>query len=167
MARSLAPWTAAEDHLVQLYYPDYSAICVSLPERTYHALRNRVRALGIQKTRRRWTTVDVKKYVRGRQAGLSLGQMLPEFPGVTKQQLQRRMAAIALVSKRLRPLDDPLLDDIRLRATAARLSLRDLDRLAKSGRYFQRCNRTRVARHLARAVLALGGQVDVTWEPLE
>jgi hypothetical protein len=60
-------------------------------------------------------------------------------------------------------LDIPSLDEVRKQAALRGWTLRKLDKVAKTGRYFQQTTRRIDWKRIARAVEVLGGAIDITW----
>lgn len=57
----------------------------------------------------------------------------------------------------------PALDEIRKKAAFQGWSLRQLDRVAKTGRYFQQTTRRMDWDRLAKAAAVLGGDITFKW----
>jgi hypothetical protein len=73
---------------------------------------------------------------------------------------------IRLVRARRTPyvLGIPPLDEIRKQATLRGWTLRKLDKMARTGRYFQQTTRRVDWDQLARAVKKLGGTIEIAWQ---
>jgi hypothetical protein len=125
-----------------------------------------VRALGIQRRRHVWTTVEVRELRRLIEAGASrrgaarlMRLTMPQVVGAMKQY------RIRVPKRRLTRVRDPLLDKIRQRAQALNITLADLNRATKSLFFWKTYNRGGISLRRARKVAPLlGGRLTVEWD---
>lgn len=158
-------WSAGEDRIVRSFYPNYPEMQRRLVSRSYCAIRNRARKLGIATARHVWTNRDEAKLRRLYLQGATRAEVDAAFPLLTRCQICSKAGHIRLVRARRTPypLGIPPLDDVRKQATALGLTWRKLDKIAKTGRYFQQTTRRVDWDHLAKAVEKLGGRIEITW----
>jgi hypothetical protein len=136
-----------------------------LVSRSYYAIRNRARKLGVAASRHVWTNHDVAKLRTLYLQGATRAEVSAAFPHLTRCQICSKAGHIRLARARRAPyvLGIPPLDEIRKQATALGLTWRKLDKIAKTGRYFQQTTRRVDWDHLAKAVEKLGGRIEITW----
>ncbi len=165
--RNRKRWTSAEDECVRLDYPDYQAMLLALHGRSHRPLRARARDLGIQSQRTRWTTIDVRLLQTMRLAGATFEEIALALPG-------RSASVIVCYCKHMgfrapRPNITMKSQNAVVKREAQRrgFNARQLDQLARTGRYFWGGQRHDVMRHVAAGAKALGGWVDVDWESLD
>jgi hypothetical protein len=160
-------WSARENQLVETFYPDYQELQHRLKTRSYYAIRTRARTLGIAASRHIWTTHDIANLRSLYLRGATRSQVAEVFPHLTQSQICGKARHIRLVRTRRDPykLDIPPLDAVRKQATVKGWSWRKLDKLARTGRYFQQTTRRVDWTHLARAIEKLGGTIEIAWKP--
>jgi hypothetical protein len=73
-------WSDSEDQALRRTYPDYTAIRRELPDRTFFAIKERVRQLAIQKRYHTWTGADLVK-LRRLYPIATKQELLAAFPG--------------------------------------------------------------------------------------
>jgi hypothetical protein len=119
-------------------YPDYTALRRALRRRSIHALRGRVRALGIAKKRYRWTAAAVSRLRRIYPTG-TRAEILAAFPGTKWQQIKDKRKEIKLYRARKPPAKTgyPIIDVVRARAFELNISMPELDAMARTKWYFQ------------------------------
>lgn len=168
-ARNCYRWTAEEDAEICKGYPCYPLLMQRLPDRTLAALKHRARWLGVVATRHIWTSREVRDLTKIYSDHPSNGELTRLFPHLTLRQITRKAAHLGLQrrAKCLRMLGVPALDAIRQRASSVGLSLVELDRRARTGRYFQKSRRDPILKYIARAAMLLGGDIVITWDELE
>ena len=165
-ASSGARWSANEDRIVAAFYPDYAELQRRLRPRSYYAIRNRARILNVARRRHIWTNSDVKKlqalYVRG----ATCAEAVVAFPRFSSHQITSKAKHIRLVRRQREPyvLGIPQIDAVRKQAAIRGWTWRKLDKLARTGRYFQRTTRRVDWDHLARAIEILGGVIEIAWQ---
>jgi hypothetical protein len=158
-------WPAAADRIIEALYPDYEEIQRRLTTRSYCAVRNRAQKLGVAARRHVWTNHKVAKLRRLYDQGATHAELASAFPGLTRSQICSKARHIHLRRMRSEPstLGVRCLDMIRKRAAILGLTLRELDKIAKTKRYFQRTTRRMDWNHIACAAEALGGRIEITW----
>ncbi|KFC73078.1 hypothetical protein FG93_01820 [Bosea sp. LC85] len=161
MTNGCAAWQGIEDFAVILLYPNYEAIRQLLPWRSYSAIRHRVRRLDIARRRHIWTAPEISRLTAAFRDGASNDELTRLFPDLRPGQYLGKAQHIGLPKRRpkLIAFDCLALRDIRSRAAEVGFSLRDLDRKAGTGQYFQRSTRRICLRSIVRAVALLGGEV--------
>lgn len=159
-------WSASEDRIVRKFYPDYPEMQRRLVSRSYGAIRNRARKLGVAAPRHVWTNRDVAKLRALYLQGATRAEVSAAFPHLTRCQICSKAGHIRLVRARRTPhmLGIPPLDEIRKQAAQRGWTLRKLDKMARTGRYFQQTTRRVDWDHLARAVEKLGGTIEIAWQ---
>jgi hypothetical protein len=158
-------WSAREDRIVETVYPDYREMQRRMPARSYGAIRSRARKLGVATSRHVWTNQDMAKLRTLYRRGATRAEVAAAFPLLSQGQICSKAAHVRLVRVRRTPyaLGVPPLDDVRRRAAAQGLTWRQLDTLAKTGRYFQQTTRRVDWQHLAHAIEMLGGTIEIIW----
>jgi len=158
-------WSAEKDDRIRAEYPSYPRLQAQLPHRTLSALKHRARSLGIVRCRHVWTTVEVRRLIAACERNASRSELLVLFPGLRVSQIVSKARHVSAARRRARlvAFDVPALDTIRSRAASRHLSLTQLDRQARTGRFFQKSSRRPVLKHLARAAALLAGEVRIEW----
>jgi hypothetical protein len=160
-------WTEKEDEIVRRYAGDYAAMRQALPKRTYYALRQRARVLGLVPSRKTWTAGKIHR-LRRYYPTASRCEIEKLFPGDTYEEL-RRVAKSYGIRRRLpvKVSGYSLVDSIRFRGRELGLSAAELDRKTKSGTYFYKAAwllKNMNYRALTKAVEVLGGELRVEFE---
>lgn len=168
MSESVAaalPWTSSEDDQVRAGYPSYDILRKALPHRSLSALKHRVRALGIVRRRHVWTNQEVRRIHAAFEVNLSGVELLALFPGLTLCQIKSKARHVKAARRKARlvPFGVPALDVIRSRAQDEDMSLVELDRRARTGRFFQKSCRRPNLRFIVRAASILDGDVEIEW----
>ena len=160
------PWGEAEDSIVRASYPDYGLMTGQLPHRSLAALKHRAAILGIVRRRHVWKQTEVRKLTRLAAAGASNAELLFAFPELSLAQISYKIRHLKLPRRgpSLMDFDDVALHEVRRRAAAKNMTLVELDRQARTGRYFQKSTRRLVLGHVARATEVLGGEIRIEWE---
>jgi hypothetical protein len=140
-----------------------------LPTRSYGALRSRARHLGVAASRYIWTNHNEDKLRKLYQQGATRAEVAAAFPLLTQSQICSKAAHIRLVRARRTPyvLGIPPLDKVGKKAALRGWTLRKLDKIAKTGRYFQQTTRRVDWKLLARAIEVLGGTIAFIWQPYD
>jgi hypothetical protein len=161
MMNGRSDWQGIEDFAVILLYPNYEAIRQLLPWRSYAAIRHRVRRLDIAQRRHVWTGPETSRLTAAFRGGASNDELYRLFPDLTPGQYLGKAQHMGLPKRRpkLVAFDCPALRDIRSQAAEIGFSLRDLDRKAGTGQYFQRSTRRICLRSIVRAAAFLGGEI--------
>lgn len=162
-------WSAREDRILKDVYPDYRRMQRRLPKRTYSAIRHRVRALGIAKQRHIWTVLEEKRLRKLYAHGAARVEIAAAFPHLRQQQIFSKVSHLGLTRAQGAAylLDVPEIDSVRQQAAVQGLTLRELDRRAKTGRYFQKSTKRVNWARLAKAVERLGGRIEIRWNPVD
>lgn len=157
-------WSTGEDRIVRRFYPDYPEMQRRLAWRSYYAIRNRARKLGIATVRHIWTNREEAKLRSLYLEGVRRTEVEAAFPFLTRCQICSKATHIRLVrARRILILGILALDEIRAQATRRGWTLRKLDTMAKTGRYFQQTTRRVDWGHVHKAVEVLGGVIVITW----
>jgi hypothetical protein len=110
-------------------------------------------------------THDVAKLQTLYLQGATRAEVAAAFPRLTQCQICSKAGHLRLVRARRIPyvLGIPPLDEIRKQAALRGWTLRKLDKMAKTGRYFQQTTRRVDWDQLAKAGEMLGGIIEITW----
>lgn len=159
----MTAWTGEEDAILTRLYPNYNQALGCLPGRTYYALRNRARGLGLTVERHRWTAAELKNLARLWNAGASGAEIKRAFPHIPYAKVRTRARQLGLGRRHRRQgIGDPLYDAIAAAVNRQRLTFRQLDALAGTGQAFYRARAT--AAQMLAAAEALGLIVEIEWD---
>jgi hypothetical protein len=166
MPRNGRLWNENEDAVVRETYPDYARMRRRLPQRSLAALKNRGATLGVVRHRHVWTNLEIRKLTSLVLADTSNVDLQRAFPYLRLRQITEKARHLRLPRRKpqLVGFDDLALSEVRKRAVAMGLSLRELDKSAGTGSYFQKSTRKLVLEHVARAACVLGGDIRFEWE---
>lgn len=91
------------------------------------------------------------------------------FPGIRLSQIKAKAGHIRAPHRRAQRaiFEVQALDAIRHRAKARGLSYVELDRQAKTGKFYQKSCRQPMLKPIARAATLLGGDVCIEWREFE
>jgi hypothetical protein len=162
-------WTDEEDAAVRELYPDYIALQKRLKRRTYYACKWRARYLKLVTPRVPWTAAEISR-LRRVYGTCSVSELVAQFPNRTADQIRHRATPLGVRRPRkiIKSSGIPIIDEIKKRARQLNYSMRDVDELSRSKRYFIKAswlpNGTVNYQAIGRAVEALGGKLSVTWE---
>jgi hypothetical protein len=164
--RQYLPWSEEEHDLLCAYYPDYQALRRHLPHRTLPALKRRVQIIGIAKRRHVWTNHEVVRLRKAYEEGASDHELAVLFPELRMSQVKGKASNMGIVRCKQTPVrfDVPALDAIRARSAKKGLSFVELDRNARTGRFFQKSCRRASLKHIVRAATFLGAEVSIEWD---
>jgi hypothetical protein len=159
-------WTPKEDETCRKHGNDYRILQTKLPHRSYEALKQRCRLLGLCPQRQMVTAREVS--LLRRLGAASVDELRAAFPTRTLSQLNhlRRYHGVPARRRQFSPTGFPIIDSVRSRCFELNYSMSDLDQLAKSNSYFQRAGWLRGNinyRAIGRAVAALDGDLTVRW----
>jgi hypothetical protein len=159
-------WSARENEIVKILYPKYRKILRRLKGRSYGAVRNRARNLGIVKRRHVWTNREEALLRKLYAQGATRAEVSREFPLLTNSQVCAKARHIRLVRARKEPyrLGISPIDEVRRKAAKQGLTWRQLDKIAGTRRYFQQTTRRIDWVYLAKATEKLGGTIEITWQ---
>lgn len=137
-----------------------------LPHRSLAALKHRAATLGIVRRRHVWKQTGVRKLIRLVAAGASNAELLSAFPELGPARISYKIGHLKLPRRGpdLVDFDELALHEVRRRAAAKSMTLVELDRQARTGRYFQKSTRRLMLGHVARATEVLGGEIEIEWE---
>lgn len=158
-------WTDEEDRLLRSHYPDYPVLRAHFPHRTLSALKHRIRAIGIAKRRHIWTNHEIVRLRQAYEEGVTDRELAILFPELRLSQVKSKASYIGAMRRKPNPVrfDVPALDAIRVRSVGMGLSFVELDRHARTGRYFQKSCRRPLLRHIVQAAAFLGAEVSIEW----
>jgi hypothetical protein len=167
--RTTAVWTFDEDEKVQALYPRYDLLRAALPNRTQSALKQRARHLGVVHRRHVWTNLEVRRLREAFEKHASDRELEALFPGIRLSQIKSKAGHIKAPHRRAQRavFEVQALDAIRHRAKARGLSYVELDRQARTGKFFQKSRRQPMLKPIARAAALLGGEVCIDWREFE
>ncbi|PRD40426.1 hypothetical protein C5748_26995 [Phyllobacterium phragmitis] len=163
-----ALWTPEEDELCRTYGVDYTVLIKKLPHRSYSALRGRCQKLGLRPQRNLVTASELSKMRRVVPNGTP-EEIRQAFPHRTLGQIGNicRYHGIRRKQEPLKITGHAVLDAIRQRCAELNYSMRDLDELARTKRYFRQAGWLFKKRlnyqAIGRAVQALDGELTVRW----
>ncbi len=158
-------WTEAEIKRLYRSYPDYRKACSALPRRSLNAIKSKAFRLRMTRSRQVWSEGDLRRMKAPYRQGRPINEILALLPGKTKKQIWAR----ASYSGWHRPRTSPKIynfkayDEIRDRAFASKLTMRDLAFLSATGNYFLRQPTQNDWRKISNAVALLDGQLLVNW----
>lgn len=162
-------WTEHEDDKLRRLYgtATYSEIAKRFKGRTSHAIRWRARFLGLTPRRHIWTGADIVR-LRRLYRHATPTEVCAAFPGLSWIQIRQAARYHGLTRPRRKYVSTGVdaLDEIRLRAFELGYSMSDVDKLARSKKYFERAGW--LSGHInyaaiGRAVAALDGTITATW----
>jgi len=163
-------WTLEEFETVAVHWPDIQAIRALLPHRSAKAITNAAARCRLRKKLHFWTAAETSKLRRLVAAGLPRRQIAQEL-NLDLMQVQNRIkyAGLRFSKRPYKPTGDRLKDAIRQRAFELNMTMVDLDEACGSGMHFRRSDRRWKIHpaHLVKAVEVLGGELSVTWKPLD
>jgi|GEM_PF-1717514 len=158
-------WSDAEVNLLRRLYPDYRKACIALRGRSRSAVQSKALRLGITRPLQIWSDEELRRLKVSYRHGSSMHEIRMLLPGKTAKQIYHRTA----YSGWRRPRKPPKItglkpyDDVRARAFACRMSMRDLASSSSTGSYFlQRPNRNDWKK-IRKAVALLDGNMMVVW----
>lgn len=167
--RTTAIWTFEEDEKVQALYPRYDLLRAALPNRSLAALKHRARRLGVAHRRHIWTNLEVRRLREAFENHVPDKELEALFPGIRLSQIKSKAGHIRAPHRRAQRaiFKVQALDAIRHRAKARGLSYVELDRQAKTDKFFQKSCRQPMLKPIARATALLGGEVCIEWRECE
>ncbi|MER9079985.1 hypothetical protein [Mesorhizobium sp. M0895] len=164
-------WSEEENAKCRQFHPDYAALAEALPHRTRQAIKRRCSDLKLCSPQARPWTAQEQSKLRRLYKTVSVAELREAFPDRSLSSLHNRGAELSL--RRYRPpytsTGDRLLDGLREECSRRKLTMRDVDCLAKSGSYFTdrgwqgKGNSYYNYRWIVRAIYALGGTLKVEW----
>lgn len=163
-------WTEAEDDICRKFYPDYDALISVLPRRTRCAVKTRCVMLKITNQKRPWTGTE-RSRLRKMYRMSSREELRTAFPDRSHGSLTEKAREIGVCRAKQPyvPTGDPLLDELRSECFRQKISMPDLDVIARARSYFKQkswrglrgCLKMNI---IVRAIRELGGTVHVEWD---
>lgn len=157
-------WTRSEIAALRAAFPDREGTCSVLPRRTWAAIRQKARHLGLSRRQRIWTNDDARLLRTLYTAGLPIDELICRFAGKTKRQVWHKAAHLRVRRPRKPPrlTGHPLMDSVRQRAFTLGYSMADLDAWTGAKHYFG--DARYVDWHsLQKAIDLMGGKIVVRW----
>jgi hypothetical protein len=161
-------WDDAERQVLLDCRGDYKSMCRRLKHRTYNAIRWQHAKMGLQKSKHVWSAAEVAKlrkmYPKGSVEEISAAFPHSRWANICAQARYRGFRRENRLTYKLTGI--AALDDVRRRCREIRWTMRDLDKAAKTGTYFQKAGwiRKRINhRALGRAIEALDGVIQAQW----
>jgi hypothetical protein len=157
-------WSEEEVRLLRSLYPDYCALVAAIPGRTRKAIETKAAKLQISKSRRIWCEPEFQTMREPYQGGTPVSEIVTLLDRKSPTQVYGKAARRRVRRPRRPPKATgyPVLDAIRTRAHAMRISLRELDEDTGGGVYFVAPRRIDWKR-VQRALTVLGGQAKLQW----
>jgi hypothetical protein len=161
-------WDDAERQVIRDCHGDYKAMRKRLKHRTYHAIRSQCYQMGLQKPKHVWSAAEVAKLRKMYPKG-SVEEISAAFPHSTWVNIcaRARYHGFRRESRLTYKLTGiAALDKVRRRCREIRWTMRDLDKAARTGRYFQKSGwvgKRINHRALGRAIEALDGVIQAQW----
>ena len=158
-------WTAEEDASLRAEYPCYEILQTALPHRSLSALKHRVRVLGIVHGRHVWTNIEVRRLRAAFEDHVPDRELEGLFPGLRLGQIKAKAGHIGATHRKgeRTVFGVPALDSIRERARSRGMSYVELDKRARTGKFFQNCSHKPMLKQISRAAATLGGEVIIDW----
>lgn len=159
-----AVWTEQEIAILRQHHGDRKALPAMLPGRTVKAIETKLGRLRLVRDQRVWTAQETSALRSPYRTGVPIDELLVLFPGKSKRQIWGKAFAIGVRRPRRppKPTGLALVDDVRARAFACRLSMTDLDSFVGTRGYFSRPRHMNWSA-LQRAIDVLGGTPALAW----
>jgi hypothetical protein len=165
--RYAALWTEDDEAVARRLYPDYKAISKALG-RTYEAVRFQCQSLGLTPKNHVWTAAEVSR-LRRMYPTASYEELRAAFHNFSRVHIAS-IASFYGFARARRPYKATgfdIIDQIRDRAFELGYSLRDIDEISGTKKYFalqQWVKRERANyKAVVKAIEALGGKVSAQW----
>ncbi|WP_037088586.1 hypothetical protein [Rhizobium sp. CF080] len=161
-------WDDTERQVLMDCRGDYVAMRKRLRHRTKHAIFGECAKLGIRKSIHVWSAAEVSK-LRKMYPKASIEEISSAFPHsawVNIRQVARYHGFRRASTLSYKLTGIPALDDVRRRCREIGWSMADLDKAARTGRYFRRAGwigKRINHRALGRAIEALDGVIQAQW----
>lgn len=158
-------WSRAEIGILCRLYPAYRQTFEALPSRTPSAIKTKAWRLGIARLLRIWSDDELRYLKAEYRKGTPIADLRMMLPGKTARQIWSR----ASHSGWRRPPRPPkatgltAFDDVRIRAFAHNMTMRDLADLSATGDYFLRRPSHYDWQKIAKAVDMFEGKMAVIW----
>jgi hypothetical protein len=160
-------WSEAEHEIVRKLAPDYDAMEKAL-NRTRGAIGWKCAQMGLRKPAHQWTAAEISRLRKLYPSG-SIKDLCEAFPhsSIVNIRYVARYHGMRRSRKPYKATGIPLLDEIRLRCFEIGWTMIDLDKAAKTKKYFRKSEwfgKNRINyKHLGRAIEALDGFVQAEW----
>ena len=162
-------WEEWEDQILRKHYPHYKRMERRLKHRTAVAIRSRCRTLGMKRAIHVWSSAEISK-LRKLYPTAPMADISAAFPHSTMINI-RQVAQYHGFRRKRMPYSEtgfPALDAVRRRCFEARISMPELDKIARTKNYFQKMGWRGKPRpnyrYLGLAMEALNGVVAVNWK---
>ncbi len=163
-------WTDEEDNICRRLYPDYKALVMELPRRTYRAIQLRCGLLKLTNPARPWTGEELSR-LRRMYRSSTKGELKAAFPHRSAFSLTHRANKIRIyrTKRPYQPTGEHILDELRAECFRRNITMPDLDEIANARGYFRRKawrgqRGTIDMNPIMKAVRELGGKITVEWE---
>jgi hypothetical protein len=158
-------WIDAEIRLLRRFYPDYERACAALPGRSLSAVKSKAFRMGITRPLRIWSDEDLKHLKGPYRQGMPVHEIRAFLPSKTAKQIWRRAAHSGWHRPRKPPKVTGLKpdDDVKARAFAYQLTVRDLAYFSDTGGYFLRRPSRTNWKKISKAVAVLEGSLSIVW----
>ena len=161
-------WTDQERETVKRLAPDYKALRKALRKRSHVAIRAQAAKLGLTKPIHFWTGAELSK-LRKLYPAASSKEICEAFPHSTWTNIKQAARYHGFRRKRVgyKLTGIPGLDEVRRRCFEIGWSMPDLDKAARTGKYFSRSGwigKKINHRALGRAIEALDGYIMPDWK---
>lgn len=161
-------WTPAEDQIVRSLFPNYGALLKALPHRTYAGIRYRTMRLKLVKLRPGFTGKELS-IIRRRFLQAGKDEIIALLPGHSWAAIIQFAARHGLrrPPKPLKLTGIKVIDQIKQRCRELNYSMSDLDKMARTKRYFQKAcwlNGHIHHRAIGKAVKILFGDLKADWK---
>lgn len=163
-------WTARELEILRSHYPDFKALKKALPHRTKNALKWRAQNIGISTHHHQWTGSEISRLRKLWMHGASRDEIQHTFPTMEWSKIIAQIKEQHFLRPRpkLKPCGIAIVDEVRNKASALAISMRELDEMAGSRprQYFLFCRSYRHPnwRCLVKAIEGLGGRLQIVWD---
>lgn len=160
-------WTDEEREIVEKLAPDYDAIVKRLPHRTRTAIKSQAGKMGLSRAIHIWTAAEISK-LRKLYPRASAEEICTAFPHSTWINIRQaaRYHGFRRLNKAYKPTGIGALDEVRRKCFEINWTMGDLDKAAKTKKYFRKCGwigKKINHRALGRAIEALDGVVQAQW----
>lgn len=161
-------WEEWEEEILRKHFPNYKRMERSLKHRTGCAIRSHCRKLGLKRAIHNWSAAEISK-LRRLYPTAPIEDICAAFPHSTYINIRQVAQYHGFRRKRV-PYSStgfPALDEVRNRCFEARISMPELDKIARTKTYFQKMGWRGKPRpnyrFLGLAMEALNGVLAVTW----
>ena len=162
-------WSREEEAVLIAHQGEYELMSKLLPHRSRAAIASRCQLLGLRRKIHVWTAAELAK-LRRLYPVASVQEIEEAFPHSSWTnicQVARYHGFCRAVRSTYKSTGHPALDDVRQRCLEIRWTMKDLDKAARTGCYFQRAGwigKKINYRALGRAIEALDGVIECRWK---